>query len=448
MSKEQEAFQQRTAPTAQPGSNQQPQSDSRSQQPYSVTQSVSDTRTTSAVPGYTYNTAVPGTCLVPSPVSNPVYTQGGDLVSPNTKKSLIEAYLLWLILGFLGAHHFYLRRPLFGVLYIFTFGLLGCGYLIDLFRMPYLVKLANKRTDGQRQDNIKNISDAYTLWFPFGLLGFHHFYLNNPWLGILYFFTFGLFGIGWLVDLFRIPYLVRGANERADKLEEKSVGTAYALGISPLGILGIHHLYLNRPIFGIFYFFTFGSAGVGWIVDWFRLPILVKRANKHIALGDRGERYLDDAYVLWFPFGLIGAHHFYLNRPVWGIVYFLTFGLGGIGWLVDGCRMHCLVKDCNKLTEERRRLPFRTGEGGRDGFVCTPTMTGTEGYAAPVYYPRQQLPTRLQQQSQQQQQQQQFAYPPAYQQYQIPSYMEQPPPYTMAYPPTGNSQSNVPTTTV
>jgi TM2 domain-containing membrane protein YozV len=73
--------------------------------------------------------------------------------------------------------------------------------------------------------------------------------------------------------------------------------------MSPLGILGCHHFYLRRPIFGLVYFFTFGNFGVGWLVDWFRMPVLVKRTNKEIALGDKGEKHVDDAYVLWFPLG-------------------------------------------------------------------------------------------------------------------------------------------------
>ena len=64
-----------------------------------------------------------------------------------------------------------LQRPGFGVLYFFTFGLGGCGYLIDMFRMPHLVSMANKRRLDTSLNNKKNISDAYTLWFPFGLLG-------------------------------------------------------------------------------------------------------------------------------------------------------------------------------------------------------------------------------------------------------------------------------------
>ena len=36
----------------------------------------------------------------------------------------------------------------------------------------------------------------------------------------------------------------------------------------------------------------------------------------------------------------------------------MTCGFFGIGWIVDGFRMHCLVKECNRLERERiERLP-------------------------------------------------------------------------------------------
>ena len=41
-------------------------------------------------------------------------------------------YILW-IFGFLGAHRFYYGRPLTGTLWFFTLGLLGVGWLVDLF---------------------------------------------------------------------------------------------------------------------------------------------------------------------------------------------------------------------------------------------------------------------------------------------------------------------------
>ena len=50
--------------------------------------------------------------------------------------------------------------------------------------------------------------------------GFHHFYLENALLGGLYFITGGLFGIGWLVDLVRIPSLVEEANLKDTSVKE------------------------------------------------------------------------------------------------------------------------------------------------------------------------------------------------------------------------------------
>lgn len=54
------------------------------------------------------------------------------------------ALLLCIFLGFLGAHKFYERRILLGVIYLFTFGLVGIGIFIDFFVLlfkpnPYYV---------------------------------------------------------------------------------------------------------------------------------------------------------------------------------------------------------------------------------------------------------------------------------------------------------------------
>jgi len=59
---------------------------------------------------------------------------------------------------------------------------------------------------------MKSLLLSYVLWFFGGLFGLHKFYLGRPLLGLLYFFTGGLFMIGWIVDFFTLPRQVRITN--------------------------------------------------------------------------------------------------------------------------------------------------------------------------------------------------------------------------------------------
>jgi hypothetical protein len=59
---------------------------------------------------------------------------------------------------------------------------------------------------------MKSLLLTYLLWLIGGLLGFHKFYLGRPVMGLLYFFTGGLFVFGWIVDFFTLPRQVRIAN--------------------------------------------------------------------------------------------------------------------------------------------------------------------------------------------------------------------------------------------
>ena len=83
----------------------------------------------------------------------------------NEKKSTLVAYLLWFFLGWFGVHQFYLGNTIAGILYIVfsviggaTFhlgfgviliGLVGLGWLVDLFRIPGLIQkhLARRREE-------------------------------------------------------------------------------------------------------------------------------------------------------------------------------------------------------------------------------------------------------------------------------------------------------------
>lgn len=60
----------------------------------------------------------------------------------------------------------------------------------------------------------KSLGVAYLLWFFFGVLGVHHFYLGKVVRGVLYLLTFAWFTIGWWVDLFTLPRQVDMVNYR------------------------------------------------------------------------------------------------------------------------------------------------------------------------------------------------------------------------------------------
>jgi len=61
---------------------------------------------------------------------------------------------------------------------------------------------------------MKEIAVAYLLWFCCGIFGAHRCYLDQPSMGVLYFFTLGLFLIGFWIDLCLIPSMVDECNAR------------------------------------------------------------------------------------------------------------------------------------------------------------------------------------------------------------------------------------------
>jgi hypothetical protein len=64
---------------------------------------------------------------------------------------------------------------------------------------------------------MKDKTTAYLLWCAcfVGACGLHRIYNGKYGTGFLWLFTFGLMGIGQIVDLFTIPAMVEDANDRA-----------------------------------------------------------------------------------------------------------------------------------------------------------------------------------------------------------------------------------------
>lgn len=111
-------------------------------------------------------------------------------------------------------------------------------------------------------------SIGYLLWL-FGFTGSHRFYYGKPISGTVYFFTLGLLGIGWLIDLFLIPSMDRNADLRF-RAGPVNYSVAWILHTF-LGLFGVHRMYMGKWITGIIYLLTAGLVGFGYLYDFWTL---------------------------------------------------------------------------------------------------------------------------------------------------------------------------------
>lgn len=117
---------------------------------------------------------------------------------------------------------------------------------------------------------------GYLLWI-FGFLGMHRFYYGRPISGTIYFFTLGLFFIGWIVDLFLIPGMDRDADIRFID-GDIDYNIAWLL-LAFLGIFGVHRMYMGKWFSGIIYLLTVGLFGLGVIYDLWTLNDQISLLN-------------------------------------------------------------------------------------------------------------------------------------------------------------------------
>ena len=126
------------------------------------------------------------------------------------------------------------------------------------------------------QENTHTPVIGYLLWL-FGFTGAHRFYYGRPISATIYFFTFGLFLIGWLVDLFLIPTMDRDADLRfvAGPVD---YNVAWIL-LTFLGLFGIHRFYMGKWLSGLLYLLTGAIFGVGYIYDYWTLNDQLSQLN-------------------------------------------------------------------------------------------------------------------------------------------------------------------------
>ncbi len=126
--------------------------------------------------------------------------------------------------------------------------------------------------------NTHSVAIGYLLWI-FGVFGAHRFYFGKPITGTIWFFTVGVFLIGWIVDLFLIPQMDRRADFRyaAGRLDY----TVAWILLTFLGVFGVHRFYMGKWLTGILWLVTGGVFGLGWLFDLWTLNEQVDAINRH-----------------------------------------------------------------------------------------------------------------------------------------------------------------------
>jgi TM2 domain-containing membrane protein YozV len=127
----------------------------------------------------------------------------------------------------------------------------------------------------QQRDNHSKVI-GYLLWL-FGFLGAHRFYYGKPVTGTIWFFTLGLLGIGWLIDLFLIPGMDRDADLRF-RSGAIDYNVAWLL-LTFLGLLGVHRMYQGKWLTGILYLCTGGLFLVGILYDFWTMNEQISTRN-------------------------------------------------------------------------------------------------------------------------------------------------------------------------
>ena len=129
----------------------------------------------------------------------------------------------------------------------------------------------------QVSNSTHSMAVGYILWI-FGFMGSHRFYFGRPVSGTIYFFTLGLFFIGWIVDLFLIPDMDEAADAKYTSGEKDY--TLSWIFLTFAGFFGIHRFYLGKWITGIIWLLTGGLFLMGWLYDLWTLNTQIDEVNR------------------------------------------------------------------------------------------------------------------------------------------------------------------------
>lgn len=126
---------------------------------------------------------------------------------------------------------------------------------------------------------------GYVLWI-FGFTGAHRFYFGRPVSGTIWFFTGGLLLVGWLVDVFLIPWMNRTAALRFVR-GPIDYSVCWLL-LTFLGVFGVHRFYQRKWGTGLLYLLTVGLVGLGVLYDFWTLNAQVSEQNQRRSILSAG----------------------------------------------------------------------------------------------------------------------------------------------------------------
>ena len=122
-----------------------------------------------------------------------------------------------------------------------------------------------------------------------------------------------------------------------------SIGVGYLLWL--FGFTGAHRFYYGKKVSGLIWLLTGGLCGVGWIIDLFLIPAMDREADLRYS---RGRFDYTITWILQTFGGVLGLHRFYLGRVGSGLLWLLTGGLLGVGWVVDFWMLNEMVDEANR----------------------------------------------------------------------------------------------------
>ena len=122
-----------------------------------------------------------------------------------------------------------------------------------------------------------------------------------------------------------------------------STAIGYILWI--FGFTGAHRFYFGKRLTGLLWLLTGGLLGIGWFIDVFLIPGMDRAAERRYATGSTD---YTAAWLLLTFGGYLGLHRFYMGKIGTGIVWLLTAGLFGFGWIYDFWTMNEQVDEINR----------------------------------------------------------------------------------------------------